>query len=80
MPLSINLIYFVQTTDNWQLTNNIQLPAEHGCACKDPWQVIQEILCDRLASMVFLPTWSGQYECTNKTAASKHEMLQFIDY
>lgn len=36
MPLCINLIHFVPITDNWQLTNKIQLPAEHGCACKDP--------------------------------------------
>lgn len=80
MPLCINLIHFVPITDYWQLTNKIQLPAENGCARKDPWQVILEILCDRLASMVFLPMWSVQCECINKMAASKHEMLQFIDY
>jgi len=36
MPLCINLIHFVPITDNWQLTNKIQLPGENGCACKDP--------------------------------------------
>ena len=80
MPSRNNLINFVPITDKWQLTKKIQLPAENGCACKDPWQVIQGILCDRHASVVFLPMWSVQCERINKTAASKHEMLQFIDY